>query len=154
MEACSRKIYFCYGHRLLGHENKCASMHGHNGEVWIQAVPINGLDRIGRVIDFSILKEKIGGWVDEHWDHTMILGADDKEMINLLSPIKQCRPIFILPETPTAENLAKYLLWEVCPKLLKGCGVIVDKVLFKETENCYAEISLNSKDEKVVKMYM
>jgi 6-pyruvoyltetrahydropterin/6-carboxytetrahydropterin synthase len=58
-----------------------------------------------------------------------------------------------LPYNPTAENLAKYLLWEVCPKLLKGAGVIVYKVVFRETDNCYAEQSCEPTDPKISELY-
>ena len=81
MESCSRKIHFCYGHRVMNHESKCATLHGHNGIIWVHATPIKGLDQLGRVIDFSVLKEKVGGWVDTYWDHTMILYEEDTKTI-------------------------------------------------------------------------
>ena len=64
MISCTRRIQFCAGHRVLGHENKCANAHGHNYVAYISARS-NDLDKVGRVIDFSVLKEKIGGWIDE-----------------------------------------------------------------------------------------
>ena len=73
-----RKIHFCYGHRVMGHENKCGSLHGHNGVLWIHAKAIGNLDNLGRVIDFSVIKDTVGAWVDEHWDHTMIIFKDGK----------------------------------------------------------------------------
>jgi 6-pyruvoyltetrahydropterin/6-carboxytetrahydropterin synthase len=153
METCSRKIHFCYGHRVKNHESKCATLHGHNGIIWVHATPIKGLDGLGRVIDFSVLKEKIGGWVDKNWDHTMILFGEDKETIDLVKKAPSFKEIFIMPANPTAENLAKYLLWEVCPKELKGSGVIVHKITFWETENCYAEQSLDPNDDKTIFLY-
>ncbi|MFW5872193.1 MAG: 6-pyruvoyl trahydropterin synthase family protein, partial [bacterium] len=79
MESCVRKIHFCYGHRVVKHENKCANLHGHNGVVWIHATPTKQKDQVGRIIDFSVLKQKVGGWIDEHWDHTMILWEQDTD---------------------------------------------------------------------------
>ena len=73
MQSAVRKIHFCYGHRVMNHESKCATLHGHNGVLWVHAQPIAGLDSVGRVIDFSIIKSVIGGWVLENWDHTMII---------------------------------------------------------------------------------
>lgn len=153
MQTCVRKIHFCYGHRVKDHESKCATLHGHNGIIWIHATPSKDLDQLGRVIDFSVLKEKIGGWVDKYWDHTTILFSEDHQTINLVQQAPSFKETFILPTNPTAENLAKYLLWEVCPKELRGSGVIVYKVTFWETENCYAEQSLDPKDPEVLHLY-
>ena len=46
------------GHRVVGHENKCRHLHGHNYRVHFVCTAAN-LDHIGRVIDFSIIKEKL-----------------------------------------------------------------------------------------------
>lgn len=153
METCVRKIHFCYGHRVMRHESKCATLHGHNGVVWAHATPIEGLDELGRVIDFSVLKDEIGGWIDKNWDHTMILFKDDEKTIDLCKQAPSFKDIYILGTNPTAENLAHYLLHVVCPKVLKGKGVIVHKITFWETENCYATQSLDPKDEKVIALY-
>lgn len=153
MESCVRKIHFCYGHRVMNHESKCATLHGHNGVIWVHATPIKGLDSLGRVVDFSVLKEKVGGWVDQYWDHTMILFKDDKKTIELVDQAPAFKKTFIMPTNPTAENLSAYLLWEVCPKVLKGSGVIVHKITFYETENCYTEEIADPEDSKLRKLY-
>ncbi len=142
METCSRKIHFCYGHRVMNHESKCATLHGHNGNLWIHARPLQGLDEIGRVVDFSVLKEKIGSWVDEHWDHTTILFKDDVDTCKLVEQAPGFKKPFILPTNPTAENMANYLLREICPKLLTEYKIEVFKVTLYETENCFAEAML------------
>jgi len=95
------------------------------------------------VIDFSVLKEKIGGWIDEYWDHTMILFDKDADAIKACKSVDSNKPIFILSSNPTAENMADYLLREVCPDVLRGTGVEVIKVILWETENCYASVSKN-----------
>lgn len=142
--SCSRKIHFCYGHRVMKHESKCATLHGHNGIIWVYArTHSDTLDSLGRVIDFSVLKEKVGGWVDEHWDHTMILFQEDRKTIDLVNQADSYKKTFILPTNPTAENLAMYLLKTVCPNVLAGTGVEVFKVVFYETENCYATAQTN-----------
>lgn len=148
-----RKIHFCYGHRVMGHENKCGTLHGHNGVLWIYASPFKGLDNIGRVVDFSVIKEVIGGWVDKHWDHTMIVYQEDKKTLELLSQAPSFKPVYILDKNPTAENMAEYLLTKICPSLLKGKGIYVHKVVFYETENCYVEQSINQPLEIIHKLY-
>lgn len=138
--SCVRKIHFCYGHRVLGHEGKCAHMHGHNGIVWIHA-RTKQLDSVGRVIDFSVLKEKVGGWIDRHWDHGFIYYYKDDEMNSIFASNKH--KCWYLPYNPTAENLAKYLLEKVCPLVLKDTDVEAFQIDFWETENCYATARLD-----------
>lgn len=153
MESAVRKISFCYGHRVMNHESKCSNLHGHNGVLWVHACPIQGLDTLGRVIDFSSMKKIIGNWVEENWDHTMIIFKDDRHVIELLEKIPQEKKIFIMEKNPTAENLAHYLLWDICPKLFKGMNIIIHKIVFYETENCYVEQTLNPFSEEVIKLY-
>lgn len=154
MNHCARKISFAYGHRVMDHESKCASLHGHNGIIWIHATPIQGLDSLGRVIDFSVLKNIFGGWIEKYWDHTMILYEKDQVTLKLLRQVPSFKEIFILDTNPTAENMAAFLLKEICPKILNNRGIIVEKIIFYETENCFAEISLNENDTYIRDLYL
>ncbi|MDO9183644.1 MAG: 6-carboxytetrahydropterin synthase [Bacteriovorax sp.] len=153
MQSAIRKIHFCYGHRVMNHESKCSSLHGHNGVIWVHVTPIKELDSLGRVIDFSVVKSAIGGWVLDHWDHTMIIFKEDTKTIELLNLAPSYKTIFVLDKNPTAENMANFLLWEVCPKLLKGKGIVVHKIVFWETENCYVEESLDPTLIEVLELY-
>jgi len=153
IQSAVRKLHLCYGHRVMDHESKCATLHGHNGIIWVHAVAKDGLDQLGRVIDFSVLKQKIGSWVDENWDHTMILNKSDKQTIELVNQAPSFKDIYILPTNPTAENLASYLLYEICPMLLKDELVMIYKIVFHETENCYCECSLDPNSEELKKLY-
>jgi 6-pyruvoyltetrahydropterin/6-carboxytetrahydropterin synthase len=138
---CTRRIHFCAGHRVFQHEGKCANPHGHNYYAYITA-EADALDSTGRVIDFSVLKEKIGSWIDQQWDHTFIVFEKDEEMIRSLKIVKSPKEPFIAPFNPTAENIANYLLTQVCPMVLKGTGVTVSKVVVYETDNCYSDATL------------
>lgn len=135
-----RRIQFCYGHRVYGHESKCKNLHGHNGVLFVHAYA-KELDSIGRVIDFSVLKQKIGNWVEENWDHGFIYYQKDEETKKALSYMKEQKQ-FELPYNPTAENMCKFLLLEICPELLKDTYVKVIKVELWETENCLACVEL------------
>ena len=59
-------------------------------------------------------------------------------LIKMVEP----RRFFVLPYNPTSENMATYLLKEVCPKLLDGKGVTATKVVLWESEESFAEASL------------
>ena len=141
MITCTRRIQFCSGHRVFGHEGKCRHLHGHNYVALVTA-GADELDGIGRVIDFGVLKERIGGWIDREWDHGCILWQRDDEAHRA---VESCQPakVFSLPTNPTAENMADYLLRIVCPRELEGTGVTVTAVRLWETENCHADATLH-----------
>ena len=134
-----RKIHFCAGHRVYGHESKCANLHGHNYVLWVHA-SADGLDNLGRIIDFSILKEKDDTWIQKNWDHTFLAYENDRELLALEPLIQKNKPWFICPFNPTAENMAGYLFKEIIPELLKGTGVVVSRLVLYETENCKVEV--------------
>jgi 6-pyruvoyltetrahydropterin/6-carboxytetrahydropterin synthase len=136
-----RRIKFCAGHRLLGHGGMCAHLHGHN---YVADFIVTGdsQDDVGRVIDFAELKKRCKGWLDEHWDHGFVIWEKDSNAIEVL---KQAVPVryYTLPYNPTSENLAKYLLEVVCPKLLDGTGARAVGVRIWETDESYAEAQLD-----------
>ena len=138
-----RRLKFDAGHRLYNHQGKCASLHGHEYKVWVYARALK-LDDQGMVIDFSVIKEKLGNWIDTNWDHNFIVSCEDQELINLLKQVKQDKDIFIMPNNPTAENMATYLLYEASPDLFKDTDIEIYKIELWETENSCAEIELNS----------
>ena len=135
-----RRIKFCAGHRLMGHGGKCEHFHGHN---YTADFIVTGetQDTVGRVMDFAELKAKCKGWLDANWDHSFVVCTDDLNAIEALKQVKPSR-FFELPYNPTAENLAKYLLEIVCPKILAGTGGRAIAVRIWETEESYAEAAL------------
>jgi len=137
----TRRIEFDAAHRVYGHESKCGTVHGHRyvAEITAQAAD---LDNIGRVVDFSVIKEAVGGWIDKHWDHTGIVFVDDVETKRLMTALPGYKPMFISAWNPTAENMANHLLREVCPMVLKGYAIRVVKVRLYETPNCWADAEI------------
>lgn len=131
---CVRKLWFCCGHRIVGHESKCANAHGHNYTVFVHA-KANELDNVGRVIDFSEIKEKVGAWIEEFWDHSFLIYEKDQVLMPIREHLSVNKDCFICSFNPTAENMANYLLHEVCPKVLSQCNVTVYKIELCESEN-------------------
>lgn len=144
---CSRILEFDAAHRVMNHESKCANMHGHRYKAEIHAEAEN-LDDLGRVIDFSVLKAKIGTWIDTYWDHNVILFEKDEETVKALRWVQKNKEPFAAPWNPTAENMAQYLLTVVCPRELAGTGVRVCMVRLWETPNCFADAVLPQGSEK------
>ena len=96
------------------------------------------LDELGRVIDFGIIKERLGAWLDEHWDHNTILNKADKALGNSIAKAT-AQAIYYLDENPTAEIMADYLLNTICPKLFTDSGITCTRIRLYETPNCYAD---------------
>lgn len=137
-----RRIKFCAGHRLFGHGGKCEHFHGHNyvADFFVQG---EKQDAVGRILDFSVLKSRVKGWIDEHWDHSFLIHQDDDNARQALQLVEPCR-FFVMPYNPTAENMAKYLLEEMCPEVLEGTGAKACQVRIWETEESYAEAAIDS----------
>jgi len=128
----TRVIEFDAGHRVLGHEGKCKHLHGHRYRVEL-TVEAPKLDPLGRVIDFSCLKEIVGGWVDREWDHNMLLRSDDP----LIESGLLTRAPYIFDSNPTAENMAQEL-FRIARSLLSS-DLSVVRVRVYETPNCWAD---------------
>ena len=99
----TRRIDFCYGHRLLNYDGKCKNLHGHNGRAEI-TIAADSLDERGMVLDFTDIKRVVTTWVDETLDHRMILHRDDPA-VPILRDLGE--PMHLLDANPTAENIAK-----------------------------------------------
>lgn len=76
MYSVTKRIDFCYGHRLLDYDGICKHPHGHNAVAEIE-VRSGELDYRCMVCDFSDIKRIVKTWVDETIDHKMILRRDD-----------------------------------------------------------------------------
>jgi 6-pyruvoyltetrahydropterin/6-carboxytetrahydropterin synthase len=125
----SRRIDFCYGHRLLDYEGKCKHLHGHNGRAIVTA-EASQLGGGGMVLDFSEIKRVVSRWVDENLDHRMILARNDPA-VQLLEELGE--PVFLVDAAPTAENIAKLIF-----DYAVGQGFPVVEVQLWETPHCFA----------------
>ncbi len=129
MYRVTRKIDFCYGHRLLNYEGKCRHLHGHNGRAEI-TLESEQLNELGMVLDFSDIKQVVSKWIDENLDHRMIMHKDDPAL-SVLQEMGE--PLYIVDNNPTAENIAK-LIYDFTAE----SGFPVIEVCLWETPNCFA----------------
>jgi len=105
MYLVTKRIDFCYGHRLLDYDGVCKHPHGHNALVEVD-VRTDSLDRRNMVADFSDIKRIVKGWIDRELDHKMILRHDDP----LVEPLKKLgEPVYILESNPTVERIARLI---------------------------------------------
>jgi 6-pyruvoyltetrahydropterin/6-carboxytetrahydropterin synthase len=134
---CTRRLEFDAAHRVMQHESKCKNLHGHRYAVEL-TLTVAELDPLGRVVDFGVMKERLGAWIDAHWDHQTILWEKDKKLGEAIAA-QTGQGVYYLPYNPTAENLALYLRDEICPQLFPAPLEFV-KIRLQETPNCYAEV--------------
>ena len=132
MYKVSKEIHFCYGHRLLNYDGKCAHPHGHNGKIVIELEAVK-LDGRGMVFDFGDVKEIVQKWVDSELDHKMILKKEDA-LVKTLKGMKE--PYFLMDENPTAENLARLIY-----RFAKSKKLPIKSVTFWETVSSSATYS-------------
>jgi 6-pyruvoyltetrahydropterin/6-carboxytetrahydropterin synthase len=132
MYSVTKKIEFCYGHRLLDYDGVCKHPHGHNAVAEIE-VRTDSLDARNMVADFSDIKRAVKGWIDQALDHKMILRHDDP----LVKPLQELgEPIYLLDSNPTVERIAR-LIFEKTREL----GFPVVQVRVYETPSSFAAYS-------------
>lgn len=106
---------FDAAHKLVGYKGKCSRLHGHTWKV--EALVIGEkLDDIGILVDFKILKDKLGE-ITEKLDHSFL--NDLKGIGN-----------------PTSENISKYIFQNLrgLPKTIK-----LEKVRVWESPKSWCE---------------
>lgn len=81
---------FSSAHNLRGYKGKCEQLHGHNWEVEV-VVSRRELDKIGMIMDFKLLKNKLN----------ILLEELDHKYLNDIGYFKKVNP--------TSENIAKYI---------------------------------------------
>lgn len=96
-------------HRVVGHQGKCARLHGHS-YAWQVTVRSSGLNEVGFVVDFAVIKDVLNAW-----DHRTLLWEDDP-LVCYLAPGPQLAEdlgeaeddagIVRLPVNPTSEYLS------------------------------------------------
>lgn len=156
---------FSCGHRVVGHENKCKYLHGHNYRVTFHC-QAEKLDSLGRVVDFGVIKSTLCDWLEYYWDHKTLLWVKDPLLPLLQHPMLQWAfsstddptaltidqaeavvelhsSLVSVPFNPTAENMGLHLLTVVGPELLKpGGGVKLTRVEISETRKCSAVVEV------------
>jgi len=132
MYLVTKRIEFCYGHRLLDYDGVCKHPHGHNAVVEVD-VSTETLDNRNMVADFSDIKRVVKGWIDHELDHKMILRHDDP----LVAPLQTLNePIYILDTNPTVERIAKLIFDEG-----RALGVNIITIRVWETPSSFASYS-------------
>ena len=134
MISASRYHDISCGHRVAGHESKCKHLHGHNYRFHFEVV--GDLDDIGRVLDFGVIKSRLCMWLEEFWDHKLLIWYQDPMAAQLVALDPD--GTVLVPFNPTAENMAAHIGIIIAPHQLEGTGTRVIEVRIEETRKCSA----------------
>jgi 6-pyruvoyltetrahydropterin/6-carboxytetrahydropterin synthase len=129
MYSVTKRIDFCYGHRLLDYDGICKHPHGHNAIAEIE-IRTDALDKRNMVADFGDIKRIVKSWVDRELDHKMILRHDDP-LVKLLQGIGE--PMYLVDSNPTVERIAR-LIYDIS----RQQGLPVFRVTVWETPTSWA----------------
>ncbi len=129
MYSVTKRIDFCYGHRLMDYDGMCQHPHGHNAVAEIE-IRAESLDARNMVADFGDIKRLVKGWIDRELDHRMILRHDDPLVASLRA---LGEPVFVVDSNPTAERIAR-LLYDIS----REQGLPVVRVTVWETPSSWA----------------
>lgn len=138
---CTKIIEFDAGHRVFDADSeKCEKLHGHHYKTEITFVA--GRLNNGMVIDFNLIKERVKQWIDENWDHNVILSHRDNKLASEINNITG-QNVFLLENNATTELMAMYLL-NICNQTLFEDieDVICVNVKLWETPTSFAEYSI------------
>ena len=136
MYRVTESIEFCYGHRLLRYQGKCAHLHGHNGRLEIE-IASPSLDSQSMVTDFSRIAQVVRAFIDQNLDHRMLLRRDDPLVAVLQG---QDEPVFVMESDPTAEAIARLIFDHATAQ-----GLEVSQVRLWETGTSVAAYSRDTR---------
>lgn len=167
-----KEFQFDYGHRVwsqklnvelsLDNYCKCRHLHGHRGLVGVELVAKELKD--GMVTDFKHLNF-FKKFIDDVVDHKFLIDRNDPLLSNVAGfdrydiveygrygkfpydkfdgvEREHAESFVVVDFVPTSENLCKWF-YEILVDKLKGTGITVSKVYFKETPSSYSEYTPN-----------
>ncbi|GGJ06335.1 6-carboxytetrahydropterin synthase QueD [Alicyclobacillus cellulosilyticus] len=127
---------FDAAHQLVGHQGKCANLHGHTYKLEVVAAGApQGPDHPaeeGFVIDFGDLKQAVHALILSRFDHAFLAMGTEPALPALMATGSK---VVRLGFRTTAENLAMY----VCHRL-RTAGLPVYAVRLWETPTSWAEV--------------
>lgn len=131
------KIFtFDSAHQLIGHDGKCANVHGHTYKLEVVVKgPVFGAEneaKEGFVIDFGDLKKIVKAHVVDKLDHAFIAAGNEPVLETLRATGSK---IAELGFRTTAENMCMYIA-----HALRQTGLPIYSIRLWETGTSYAEV--------------
>lgn len=132
----TRKFRWSSAHRLLGHP-KCGTLHGHD---YVATVELRSKFTDDMVMDYGEIQRRIGTFIDEKWDHTTLVWAQDLDlMLFCKGQVEKNghKESYVMGSLPTAENIAKELYRQLI-EMFPERNIEVSSVIVAETTNTSA----------------
>ena len=124
-------------HRLTFHQGPCKNIHGHTYKMRVELE--GNLDEHGMLLDYYDVESLVQPLLSK-LDHGFICDAQDFLMIDFLKT-NDFKYTVMLKYT-TAENLAKYFMEELLPKVKEYMNVTCFKIRVHETDDVFAEVEI------------
>lgn len=127
---------FDAAHQLVGHNGKCANVHGHTYKLEVvlkgKTVKEAGVSDEGFLMDFSDLKKIVKERIIDPLDHAFLAMGNEAVLETLQ---RTNAKVALLGFRTTAENLSSYICHQ-----LKSAGLPVYSVKLWETPTAWAEV--------------
>lgn len=140
----TRRLEFDAGHRIPHHASQCRHLHGHRYAIEVTVsgeVIVNARDpEQGMVADFGAVKDLVHEHVVAPWDHSFLVHAHDRAVIDFLATLLDHRTV-VFAEPPTAEHLAATAFERLERAIAGKYGerLRLERVRIFETPNCWAD---------------
>ena len=140
----TRRLEFDAGHRIPDHKSQCRHLHGHRYALEItlagKVIEKTGDPANGMVMDFSEIKLLAQQHLVDHWDHSFLVYAGDKQIVEFLDTLPGHKTV-ILDCVPTAENLAEeaFRILDAVYCDTYGNNLRLERVRLYETPNCWVD---------------
>lgn len=122
-------------HRLPFHKGPCRNIHGHTYKMRIE---ISGEpDSQGMLMDYFTITKIVDPLLYK-LDHSFICDSADLELIEFLEKMQFKH--LVIPDYSTAENIAKFIIFELIPHFEVFENLDCLKLRLYETDDVYAEL--------------
>lgn len=133
----TKEFTFEMAHALMGHDGKCANIHGHSYTLSVTLIGVAIHDenhpKNGMVMDFADLKHIIKEHIVEPHDHALLL----HEHHDILPKEGQTGKVIRVPYQPTCENMVVKFAEKIIPHLPPNAQLY--RLGLQETATSYAE---------------
>jgi 6-pyruvoyltetrahydropterin/6-carboxytetrahydropterin synthase len=139
----TRKGSFDSGHRVMNERVKCFSIHGHTFLYEI-TFGFNQVAEIGYALDFKEIKRVGCQWIEDVFDHGLILNPCDNEVIKAAQTTHSKLWLMSLNGennycNPTVENIAKEIFLAMEVLFANRPHINVFQIRLGETLHCYTD---------------
>ena len=144
----TKELTFDAAHRLYKYEGKCANIHGHQYKILL-TLSTTDLDSRKISIDFGLIKRYFQHWLNEKWDHKIILHIEDPLNDHLEFLVKNTKLSglelpYSMPYNPTSEGMAEYLATTIFPQIIaeNRLPASIKNVRVYETPTSYSDYTV------------